>query len=76
MPELTSTAVTDVAPVDAGTLGGQMRCGTTTSQGKPASVCFWADSATFGTVTVLSPASAQAAATTALQLRQAVETHG
>jgi hypothetical protein len=72
---VTGTAVSGVAPVDAGTLGGQMRCGATTSQGKPASVCFWADSATFGAVTVLSPASPAAAATTALQIRQAVETH-
>jgi len=53
-----------------------MRCGTTTSQGKPATVCFWADSATFGAVTVLAPASPQAAATTALALRTAVETRG
>jgi hypothetical protein len=73
---VTGTAVTGVAPVATGTLGGQMRCGATTSQGKPATVCFWADNATFGAVTVLAPASPEAAATTAVALRQAVEKRG
>ncbi|HET7901334.1 MAG TPA: hypothetical protein VFL59_09115 [Candidatus Nanopelagicales bacterium] len=72
----THAAVAGIAAVPAGSLGGQMSCGSTMVSGTPASVCFWSDSATFGSVTVLSPASAAAGAQTALEIRQGVEKRG
>ncbi len=67
----TSAVVTDITttPVSA---GGEMRCGTTVVSGAPASLCFWADEATFGSVTVLKPTSAESAADTATAVRAAV----
>jgi hypothetical protein len=72
----TGVTVSGVRPVAAGSLGGQMRCGTSTVSGGPAAVCFWADDVSFGAVTVLRPASAEAGARTATAVRQAVETRG
>ena len=53
-----------------------MSCGTATVSGAPASVCFWADEASFGSVTVLKPASPAAGAQTAAAIRQGVEKRG
>jgi hypothetical protein len=72
----TGVTVSAVRPVAAGSLGGQMRCGASTVSGGPAAVCFWADDVSFGAVTVLRPASAEAGARTATAVRQAVETRG
>jgi hypothetical protein len=69
-------AVTAISPVATGTLGGSMRCGVTTVQGAPATACFWADDASFGAVTVLSPATPVDGATTATAIRLTVETRG
>ncbi len=69
-------AVTAISPVATGTLGGSMRCGVTTVQGAPATACFWADDASFGAVTVLSPATPADGATTATAIRLTVETRG
>ena len=67
----TSSAVTAISttPVSA---TGEMQCGTTVVAGVPASLCFWADSATFGSVTVFNPATPEAAADTAIEVRAAV----
>jgi len=69
-------AVTSIAPVATGNLGGSMRCGITSVKGTPATACFWADDASFGAVTVLSPATAAEGATTATAIRLTVETRG
>jgi hypothetical protein len=69
-------AVTSISPVATGTLGGTMRCGVTTVTGKPATACFWADDASFGAVTVLSPATPADGATTATAIRLTIETRG
>jgi hypothetical protein len=67
----TSSVVTDITttPVSA---NGEMRCGTTVVSGAPASLCFWADESTFGSVTVLRPATPESAADTAVAVRAAV----
>jgi hypothetical protein len=69
----TGQPVTGIVPVDTGTLGGRMSCGTGVVGAMPASVCFWSDDATFGAVTVLRPASAAAGASTAVAIRTAME---
>jgi hypothetical protein len=69
-------AVTAISPVATGTLGGSMRCGVTTVQGAPATACFWADDASFGALTVLSPATPADGATIATAIRLTVETRG
>ena len=66
--------VSDVVTVTVGELEGQMRCGTTVVSATPASLCFWVDDASFGSVTVLRPASPEAGAETAIAVRAKVET--
>ena len=67
----TSAVVTDISTTPV-TASGEMQCGTTVVSGAPASLCFWADGATFGSVTVLEPSSAESAADTAIAVRAAV----
>jgi len=57
-------------PTFASTLSAY--AGTTVVSGAPASLCFWADDATFGSVTVLEPSSPESAADTATAVRAAV----
>ena len=65
-------SVTGIATVASAP--GQMSCGTTLLSGSvPATVCFWADDASFGSITVLRPAGAAAGVSTATALRQVVE---
>jgi hypothetical protein len=72
--QATGRPVTGIAPVATGKLGGRMSCGSGVVGTTPASVCFWADDATFGAVTVLRPADAKAGAATAVAIRTAMET--
>jgi hypothetical protein len=67
----TAAVVTDITttPVSA---GGEMQCGTTVVSGAPASLCFWTDESSFGSVTVLKPSSPESAADTAVAVRAAV----
>jgi hypothetical protein len=64
-------SVTNIAPVASSP--GQMSCGTSVLGAVPATVCFWADDASFGSVTVLRPATPAAAVATATALRMVVE---
>jgi hypothetical protein len=67
----TSSVVTDITTTPV-TAGGELQCGTTVVSGAPASLCFWADESTFGSVTVLEPSSPESAADTAVAVRAAV----
>jgi len=62
-----------VTPVPTGTLGGDMSCGASKVGATPASVCFWSDAATFGSVTVLRPATPTDGAAMAIAIRSAME---
>jgi hypothetical protein len=72
--QATGQPVTGIASAATGKLGGRMSCGSTVVGTTPASVCFWADDATFGAVTVLRPTDAKAGAATAVAIRTAMET--
>lgn len=69
-----SAAVTGITTVPAGSLGGQLSCGSGVVSSTPATVCFWADGSSFGAITVLRPASADRGAAVAAAVRAAVET--
>ena len=70
------TSVTGVSVVSTTGLTGQMGCGQTVIDRAPATLCFWADRGTFGSVTVLRPTDAASGALTAAQIRAAVELKG
>ncbi len=72
--QATGQPVTGIASAPTGKLGGRMSCGSGVVGSTPASVCFWADDATFGAVTVLRPADAKAGEATAVAIRTAMET--
>jgi hypothetical protein len=72
--QATGQPVTGIGPAPTGKLGGRMSCGSGVVGTTPASVCFWADDATFGAVTVLRPTDATAGAATAVAIRSAMET--
>jgi len=72
----THQPVTAITSVPTGKLGGRMSCGTSMVGTTPAAVCFWSDDATFGAVTVLTPATPTDGAATALAVRQAMEQRG
>jgi hypothetical protein len=72
----TGFPVSAVTPVPTGTLGGDMSCGASKVGATPASVCFWSDAATFGSVTVLRPATPTDGAAMAIAIRTAMEKVG
>ena len=72
--QATGQPVTGITAAATGKLGGRMSCGSGVVGTAPASVCFWADDATFGAVTVLRPTDAKAGAATAVAIRTAMET--
>jgi hypothetical protein len=72
--QATGQPVSAIASVATGKLGGRMSCGSGVVGTTPASVCFWADDATFGAVTVLRPTDAATGAATAVAIRTAMET--
>ncbi|MEU8301346.1 hypothetical protein AB0C04_29170 [Micromonospora sp. NPDC048909] len=47
------TAITDIAPIEPGPLGGVTRCGTGQDKGVRVNVCAWADRHTVGMVTFI-----------------------
>jgi hypothetical protein len=67
------TTVTNVSGVSSTGLPGQMSCGETTINATPTTLCFWADPATFGSITVVAPATPAEGALTAAQIRSSVE---
>ena len=67
------TTVADIAGVSSTGLPGQMSCGETQINGTPTTLCFWADPATFGSITVVNPKTPAEGALTAAQIRSAVE---
>jgi hypothetical protein len=67
----TAAVVTDITTTPVSS-GGEMQCGTTVVSGAPASLCFWTDESSFGSVTVLKPSSPESAADTAVAVRSAV----
>jgi len=67
------TVVSNISGVSSTGLPGQMSCGETTINGTAATLCFWADPSTFGSVTVIAPETPAQGALTAAQLRSAVE---
>jgi len=67
------TSVADIAGVSSTGLPGQMSCGETQINGTPTTLCFWADPATFGSITVVNPKTPAEGALTAAQIRSAVE---
>ncbi|WP_432979161.1 hypothetical protein [Dactylosporangium sp. CA-233914] len=62
----------DVHDVDAGPLGGTMRCGTTKVDDSDLSVCGWADNGSLG-VALFSGRNVADSAKSLLELRSAVE---
>jgi hypothetical protein len=66
----TAAVVTDITTTPVA--GGEMQCGTTVVSGTPASLCFWSDASSFGSVTVLRPSSPESASDTAVAVRSAV----
>ena len=67
------TAVTNVSGVSSTGLPGQMSCGETQINGTATTLCFWADPATFGSITVVAPKTPAEGALLAAQIRSAVE---
>jgi hypothetical protein len=67
------TSVADIAGVSSTGLPGQMSCGQTQINGTPTTLCFWADPATFGSITVVNPKTPAQGALTAAQVRSAIE---
>lgn len=67
--------VTDLQDVDPGSLGGTMRCGTTTSDGTPLSICGWADHGSLAVAMFPDRAQSEAAALMS-RIRAGTQTRG
>jgi hypothetical protein len=69
----TGTKMTSIETVDAGPLGGAMRCGLLTQSGVTVRTCVWVDDSTFGWFYALPSVSRSDAITYAQELRAAAE---